>query len=81
MKSNWDKYLDPPDEPEAELCESCGQEKSILDEFGGLKYMECTNPLCPEKHSGIAKEIAEKLAEANVEIDYLRRKIRNMGAK
>ena len=30
MKENWDKYLDPPDEPEAILCESCGIEMTSV---------------------------------------------------
>ena len=61
---NLDKYLDPPDEPEAQYCESCGKEMEIMDEFGeGGKYVKCVNPLCPDKFTGGAKALAEKIVE------------------
>ena len=59
-----DKYLDPPDEPEAEFCESCGHEMEEIDNFGeGGRDMKCTNLLCPDKHTGAAKALAEHIVE------------------
>lgn len=78
---NLDKYLDPPDEPEADLCESCGHEKEILDNFGGQRYTKCVNPYCPDKHEGIAKEMAETIVELVDTIDCLRAKIKALGGK
>ena len=76
-----DKYLDPPDKPEAVLCESCGHEKEILDNFGGQRYTKCVNPYCPDKHEGIAKEMAETIVELVDTIDYLKAKIKALGGK
>lgn len=76
MNKNWDKYLDPPDEPEAEFCETCGKEKPILDDFGGQKYKECVNPFCPIKHEGTALEMAERIVELEETIEELNIKIR-----
>ena len=80
---NLDKYLDPPDEPEAEYCESCGEElewenSSILPLKGGLK---CTNPFCPDKHVGIMKEMAELIVDQAETIDKLKTKIRRLEFK
>lgn len=76
---NLDKYLDPPDEPEAEYCESCGKEMEILDEFGeGGKYTKCINPLCPDKFSGSAKALAERIVELEDENAYLKRRVKHV---
>lgn len=56
-----EKYLDTPEESEAQFCEDCGKEMEILDEFGGQKYTKCVNPCCPAKFDGDAKELAEEL--------------------
>ena len=81
MNNNWDKYLDPPDGPEADICEACGHEKEILDNFGGQRYAECVNRYCPDKHEGIAKEMAETIVDLTETIEYLNAKIRNLGGK
>lgn len=75
MKSNWDKYLDPPDEPEAQYCDGCGEEKEIIDNFGGQRYTKCVNPYCPYKHNGVAKLIANELADSRATIGDLKREI------
>jgi hypothetical protein len=58
----------PPDEPEAKFCESCGEE---LDEescsFLG-NYWKCPNPFCPtqfQAHNNpqVVMEMAVKLVE------------------
>ena len=65
MNNSYDRWLTSvPEEPEAIICESCGQEMEILEVFQGQKYAKCVNPFCPNKHTGIAKEIAEKLVDA-----------------
>lgn len=78
MNNNWDKYLDPPDEPEAEVCEACGHELewenySILSLKGGLR---CTNRYCPDKHEGITEEMAEILVEMEYTIRRLEMKVK-----
>ena len=56
MNDNWDKYLDPPDEPEAVFCDECGEEMEYNKWGDWMRhYMECRNPFCPGKHDGIAK--------------------------
>jgi hypothetical protein len=75
---NLDKYLDPSDEPEVPLCESCGHEMPILDDFGGQKYVECVNLFCPDKHTGIAREMAELIVDQAETIDELKTKIRRL---
>lgn len=70
-----DKYLNPPDEPEAQFCKSCGEEMPILDNFGGQRYSECVNLFCPNKHEGIAREMAELIVELRDEVNTLRHKV------
>jgi hypothetical protein len=82
MKSNWDKYLDPPDEPEIPICESCGKD---MEEFWANPLTDdvdysCTNPFCPDKHTGIAKEMAEKIADLEEIVADLRLKLSRLGA-
>ena len=61
---NLDRYLDPPDEPEEIICETCGKSMEIIDNFGeGGRYTKCINALCPDKFSGSAKALAEKIVE------------------
>ena len=78
MKSNWDKYLDPPDEPEEEYCESCGEVMVEIDNFGGRRYMECVNKCCPEKHTGVARELAVDLADTKASLDEMKKKVKHL---
>ena len=57
--SNHDSYYDPPDEPETYTCEVCGEES---------EENYCTNPQCPNLFEGDAKQLAEDLAEARLEL-------------
>jgi hypothetical protein len=50
-----DRYLEPPEEQEAVCCDECGEE---MDE-----YSSCPNLFCPDKHDGMAKEMAIKIME------------------
>ena len=76
---NWDKYLEPPDEPEAQYCDGCGEEMELTktyvvhDETGFDAV--CINPFCPDKHTGVAKEIADALADSRATVGYLKRQI------
>ena len=72
---NLDKYLDPPDEPEAELCEACGHE--MVEFVHGDGYY-CKNKFCPDKHVGIMKEMAELIVDQAETIDNLKAKIRRL---
>jgi len=60
---NLDKCLDPPDEPEGVICESCGKPMEIL--FIGNKPNStlCQNALCPDKYTGNAKALAEHIVD------------------
>lgn len=73
MNDNWDKYLDPPDQPERIDCPYCGEEMEILEDFGGQKYTKCTNHFCPDKHDGVANEMAEKILELEYDLMRLKR--------
>ncbi len=71
MNLRNDRYLDPPDEPEAELCQSCGVELEWkITTLIPLKGdPACLNPLCPDKHTGITKEMAELIVELREEVE------------
>ena len=65
---NNERYLDPPDEPEAEICEDCGQE--LVESSGDIPDFRCGNPYCPAKfiysslYSGkMLSDMAEELVE------------------
>lgn len=73
--TNLDKYLDPPDEPEAVYCEECGQEMEHHFEYKENWYI-CKNPFCPAKFEGEAKEMAEKLVNALDTVSRLESRVR-----
>ncbi len=76
---NFDSYYDPPDEEEAEFCESCGQEMYCpAPGFFGIPVTICQNLFCPDKHEGTAKEMAEELADAQATIGDLKRKVSHL---
>ena len=75
---NLDKYLDPPDEPEVHLCESCGHK--MMQYLHDDEYY-CNNKFCPEKHIGILKEMAELIVDQAETIDELKTKIRRLERK
>lgn len=79
-----DKYLDPPDEPETPLCESCGHEMEEIQypaismkssQTYHIPMTVCPNSFCPDKHTGIAKEMAERIVELEEENETLRLKV------
>jgi len=63
--SNPDWWYDPPDEDDAEFCDECGEEVEwdFDPDYSKRVPSSCDNPLCPSKHEGIAKEMAEKIIE------------------
>lgn len=75
---NFDSYYDPPEEPEAEYCEECGQEKTILENFGGRDYYECNNDFCPAKFTGDAKEMAQKLVDTIDTVSRLEGRVKRL---
>lgn len=80
--TNLDKYLDPPDEPEAALCGHCNQEMEVLPPlYSKTSFYKCTNSYCPSKHEGIAKEMAEKILDLDDTIHRLKLKIRRLEQK
>lgn len=73
-----DQYLTPPDEPEAVLCDDCGEEMQEIDSFGGARDMKCVNQFCPGKFEGDAREMAELLIGAREEVKSLARKLKRI---
>lgn len=70
-----DHYLDPPDEPEAKICWSCGHEMEFTFR-GFLDEVKCVNPFCPDKHTGIAKEMAERIVELTEELEEYKLRVK-----
>ena len=73
-----DQYLTPPEEPEAVLCDECGEEMIEIDSFDGTRDMKCVNQYCPEKFEGDAKELAYLLIGAREEVKSLARKLKRL---
>ena len=80
---NHDRYLAPPDEPEAQFCESCGHKVAYIEShyiYMGYPVTDlahtCTNSFCPDKHTGIAKEMAEKIVELTEELEEYKLRVK-----
>lgn len=75
---NFDRYYDPPDDPEVPICEFCGLDM----DFDADDEPVCNNPICPEKFniqsvSGkIAKEMAERIVSMREDIDQMHARLR-----
>lgn len=78
MKSNWDKYLDPPEEPEEEYCESCGEPMEVMGELFEKVYTKCSNLYCPSKHTGLALNMAIELADTKASLDEMKKKVNHL---
>lgn len=79
MKNNWDNYLDPPDEPEEEYCESCGSVMEVKRHYHTIPDdMVCPNQFCPDKHYGTAKEMAIELADTKASLDEMKKKVKHL---
>jgi len=76
-------YLEPPEEPEAVICEDCGEEMEELVRLNSSDGhdMKCANQYCPGKHEGVAKEMAELLIGAREEVKSLARRIHKLEEK
>lgn len=74
--TDFDSYYNPPDEPEAIICEECGQELSVLAR--DISSTFCGNPFCPSKfrEKSIEREMAEKLVDALDTVSRLEVKVR-----
>ena len=68
---NIEDTRQPPDEPEAQFCEDCGEEMEE-DKWGDWMkhYMKCTNKFCPSKFNAgeVAFDMAEYLAEVEQDL-------------
>jgi hypothetical protein len=64
------QYLTPPDEPEAVLCNDCGEEMENGE--------TCKNQYCPAKFEGVAAEMANELVEALAEVKTLKAKVKRL---
>lgn len=76
---NFDSYYDPPDEPEAVICEECGQEEEIIHDWDGAEDSRCANPFCPAKFiDPTIKEMAEKLVDALDTVSRLEGRVKHL---
>lgn len=84
---NHDQYLDPPDGPEVPICESCGHYMEQNPRMGcGSRWLEdisygCKNSFCPDKHNGIAKEMAERVVELTEKLEDYKTKLNRLSRK
>jgi len=73
MKLN-DSWYDPPFEEEAKHCEHCGQEMALTSTLMWrtrtipLKEWVCNNEYCPNKHTGVAHEMACWIVELDIRL-------------
>ena len=60
----------PPDEPEAQFCEDCGEEMEEVHDWDGVSSHRCTNVMCPSKFNAgeVAFDMAEYLAEVEQDL-------------
>lgn len=68
----------PPDELEAEVCDTCGHEMEVCTEGYGKRvnnYLTCNNPWCPDKLNPTTKyngafviDVAKKVVELEQEL-------------
>jgi hypothetical protein len=72
------RWLDPPEEPEAVLCDDCGEEMEVKQDWKGNPYAKCKYQWCPGKFDGDAQELASMLIEANETIKHLREQVRRL---
>ena len=71
----------PPDEPEEEYCDECEQPLDSSTDSCGKEWLSCKNPLCPNKHTGIPKEMAEKIVELLGDLDARDARIKRLSVK
>lgn len=68
----------PPDEPEAVICEECGQEMELRFTIHDHNAYFCENQYCPAKFTGVAKEMAQALSEAIDELMSLEGRVKHL---
>ena len=64
---NIEDTRQPPDEPEAQFCEDCGEEMAEIHDWDGVSSHRCTNVMCPSKFN--AGEVAFVMANHLVEVE------------
>jgi len=74
---NHDHYYDAPEEPEAVICEACGEEMEVRYE-PPYNITKCNNAFCPNKYSGRTKEMAECIVELREEVEELKSKVKQL---
>lgn len=89
--SNYDRYLDPLEEPEARFCEFCNHEMELKNTHSSIRgdepYWRCVNRFCPDKFVGvwtsgdIALEMAKYIVELEERIDDLKTSENKLNAK
>lgn len=78
---NWDRYLDPPDEPEAVFCDDCGNEMEIFHDWDGAVEFRCRNRYCPSRFNdgSVEKEMAILILDQLDTIRRMKERIRRLG--
>lgn len=73
-----DSWLNPPDEPEAVLCEECGEE--LEQGYHTGKLLPCGNVYCPSKFDKgtVEREMAELLVGATEEVKSLMARVKRL---
>ena len=64
---NIEDTRQPPDEPETEFCEDCGEEMAEIHDWDGVSSHRCTNVMCSSKFN--AGEVAYVMANHLVEVE------------
>ena len=76
---NIEDTRQPPDEPEAQFCEDCGEEMEE-DKWGDWMkhYMKCNNIYCPGKFwkETRAYDMAVKIVELKDDLERAKRQLR-----
>ena len=76
-----DKF-DPPSDPfgnevEPKDCEYCGKEMEFHKDKTE-SWFSCENLMCPEKHHGQYKDMAEYIVELEYQVEYLKNSIKRI---
>jgi len=76
---NIEDTRQPPDEPEAQFCEDCGEEMEE-DKWGDWMkhYMKCTNVMCPSKFNAgeVVFDLAVKIVELKGDLERAKRQLK-----
>ena len=75
---NIEDTRQPPDEPEAQFCEDCGEEMEEVHDWDGVSSHRCTNVMCPSKFNAgeVAFDMAVKIVELKDDLERAKRQLK-----